>query len=198
MFLGNLLFDMGMVLWLTMPLFGANMLAVVTGRGGQPIDGGKCWHDGQRLLGDGKTRQGFLYAPLFAAFATHFLGFLFYSSPGTRFLSDVWIDGPFDGWIPMLGLAYGALIGDLVKSFFKRRGGASRGAAWPFWDQFDAIVGGLTICWIVCQMVGSDWFVRNLFPGRWLAVCLWLPLYYVLHRLFSRAAHRGGLKTSAA
>lgn len=190
---------MGMVLWLTMPLFGANMLAVVTGRGGRPIDSGRVWLDGERLFGDGKTWPGFIYAPVLATFVTDCLSFLFSHFPGTTSgLTDAWADAGLSSWIIMLSLAFGALIGDLVKSFLKRRGRNPRGAAWPVWDQFDAVVGGFFLCWLVCGLAGSNWFARNLLPGRWLAVLIWLPLYWLLHRFFSVLAHRRGLKSSAA
>lgn len=197
MFFGQLLSEMGLVLWLTLPLFGANMLAVLTGRGGDPIDGGRTWSDGQRILGDGKTWQGLLLAPLFAVAITQLLSWATYGNNDLKFLTRIWFYGPWEGWLPMLSLAYGALIGDVVKSFFKRRGRHARGAAWPFWDQFDAVVGGFAVCAAACLLAGSTWFYENLIPGRWLAIAIWLPLYWAIHRLASWAAYRHGLKSSS-
>lgn len=195
---GQLVSDMGMVLWVSGPLFGANMLAVVTGRGGHPIDGGRFWIDGERVLGDGKTWEGFLLAPIVATALTEGLAFFFFHFPGTIALDSAWQDALVPSWLLGLSLGYGALIGDVVKSFCKRRGRNPRGAAWPFWDQFDAVIGGFFISWLFCQLIGSDWFTRNLVPGRWHAVVIWLPLYWLLHRFFSVLAHRRGLKSSSA
>ncbi len=182
--------DVGMVLWLSIPLIGANMLPVVVGRGGRSIDGGRYWSDGRRIFGDGKTWQGLLYGIAFAVLATNFLGWFAYSF--ARPLSDVWVTGPWEGWLPMLTLASGALLGDLIKSFAKRRGGWDRGHPWMFWDQFDAVVGGFGLTALVCPR----WFMTNFIPGRGLAVFLLLFVYFVVHQAVSRWAHRAGLKTS--
>ncbi|MBW2995370.1 CDP-archaeol synthase, partial [Candidatus Woesearchaeota archaeon] len=41
----------------------------------------------------------------------------------------------------LLGL--GAMTGDLVKSFFKRRIGKKPGESWPVFDQLDYVIGAL-------------------------------------------------------
>ena len=43
--------------WLILPAYIANGSAVLVG-GGTPIDFGKTWRDGKRILGDGKTWRG--------------------------------------------------------------------------------------------------------------------------------------------
>ena len=45
-------------LWLILPAYVANASAVLVG-GGTPVDSGKNWKDGKRILGDGKTWRGF-------------------------------------------------------------------------------------------------------------------------------------------
>ena len=45
------------VLWIMMPAYLANTIAVLTG-GKYPIDQGKTLADGNRILGDGKTWSG--------------------------------------------------------------------------------------------------------------------------------------------
>ena len=56
-----------MTLWLYLPGFLANTFAMMwgkwlpkTGYGPWPIDGGKNWKDGNRVLGDGKTWNGLI------------------------------------------------------------------------------------------------------------------------------------------
>ena len=56
-----------MTLWLYLSGFLANTFAMMwgkwlpkTGYGPWPIDGGKVWKDGERLLGDGKTWNGLI------------------------------------------------------------------------------------------------------------------------------------------
>lgn len=46
-------------------------------------------------------------------------------------------------------LGAGAIGGDLVKSFFKRRKKIKPGASWKPWDQLDFAIGGLTLGFIV-------------------------------------------------
>lgn len=41
----------------------------------------------------------------------------------------------------LLGL--GAILGDLVKSYYKRKAGIKPGKPWPFWDQEDFVFGAL-------------------------------------------------------
>lgn len=71
-----------------------------------PVDGGKCWRDGRRLLGDHKTFRG-LFVSL---------------SIGTLF-------GPIIGltWIQGAIAAFLAMAGDLITSFVKRRMSAPPG-----------------------------------------------------------------------
>ena len=45
------------VIWIMMPAYLANTIAVLTG-GKYPIDQGKNYSDGNRILGDGKTWSG--------------------------------------------------------------------------------------------------------------------------------------------
>ena len=46
-------------------------------------------------------------------------------------------------------LSLGALLGDLVKSFFKRRLKIARGESWPIADQLDFVIGALLLTSIV-------------------------------------------------
>ena len=46
-------------LWIIIPAYVSNASAVLVG-GGTPIDFGKNWSDGKRILGDGKTWRGLL------------------------------------------------------------------------------------------------------------------------------------------
>ncbi len=48
-------------------------------------------------------------------------------------------------------LSFGALLGDLVKSFFKRRSGVLSGASWAPWDQIDYVLGAIVLTYIFIQ-----------------------------------------------
>ncbi len=134
---------------------------VITG-GGRPIDGGKLFRDGRRILGDHKTVKG-LKGPLYIGIPVSFIIFLLFfilwqpiediifqaSAEGLYILyNDINIFQYYfiGGEVPLNFLvllvriilaSYGAVIGDLIGSFLKRRFDIKSGA--PFWivDQLD-------------------------------------------------------------
>jgi CDP-2,3-bis-(O-geranylgeranyl)-sn-glycerol synthase len=136
-------------LWIMLPAYIPNSAAALLG-GGIPIDGGRMHRDGRRLLGDGKTWRGFI------------LGI---STGIVIGLLQIWIRQAA-GWevLPVLTvlavilLATGALLGDLVKSYFKRRRGMERGASWPVADQYDLVAGAFALVLIF----DYPWFISTI------------------------------------
>jgi CDP-2,3-bis-(O-geranylgeranyl)-sn-glycerol synthase len=157
-------------LLLIVPAYISNASMVITG-GGRPIDGGKLFRDGRRILGDHKTING-LKGPLFIGIPISFIIFLIFiflwqpindliiqaSSESLYVLYDninifqyYFIGGEFPLnflvlLVRIILASYGAVIGDLVGSFLKRRFDIKSGA--PFWviDQLDfAIIAVLFI-----------------------------------------------------
>lgn len=135
-------------LWIMLPAYVPNSAAAVFG-GGIPIDGGRTHRDGRRLLGDGKTWRGFI------------LGVATGIVVG---LLQIWVR-QMAGWevLPALTvlvvilLATGALLGDLVKSYFKRRLGRERGAPWLIADQYDLVAGAFALVLIF----DYPWFIST-------------------------------------
>jgi CDP-2,3-bis-(O-geranylgeranyl)-sn-glycerol synthase len=128
-----------------LPAYFANSVPVLLG-GGAPIDGGKKWNDGQRLFGDGKTVRGF-FAGVLAGVAIGALeGALL---PGSGW--DIYANAGAEGALAAgagLGaggaatyvlagflLGCGAMAGDLLGSFIKRRQGIARGKPSLVMDQ---------------------------------------------------------------
>ncbi|MGC8931760.1 MAG: CDP-2,3-bis-(O-geranylgeranyl)-sn-glycerol synthase [Candidatus Methanodesulfokora sp.] len=87
-----------LTIWYILPAYFANMAPVVFG-GGSPIDKGRNWIDGKRVLGDHKTFRGLIS------------GIVVGSVIGLIQLR------PIQGVL----LSTGAMTGDLVGSFIKRR-----------------------------------------------------------------------------
>jgi CDP-2,3-bis-(O-geranylgeranyl)-sn-glycerol synthase len=111
-----------------LPAYIANSVPVVfSGKHPHPIDFGKNLRDGKRFLGDGKTYEGFFTGLFFGTLAGAIVGYALYS-----FL-----------------LALGALLGDMVGAFVKRRLGMPRGKSAPVLDQLDFIAGALILLSIV-------------------------------------------------
>jgi CDP-2,3-bis-(O-geranylgeranyl)-sn-glycerol synthase len=136
-------------LWIMLPAYVPNSAAALFG-GGMPIDGGRTHRDGRRILGDGKTWRGFILGVA----AGIVIGLL-----------QIWIRQlPGFGLLPALTvpvvilLATGALLGDLVKSYLKRRLGRERGAPWLIADQYDLVAGAFALV----LLFDYPWFISTM------------------------------------
>lgn len=129
-------------LYFFLPAYISNLVPPLFGKlryFNQPIDFGRKWK-GKRLFGDHKTIKGFLVACIFGTFAFHFQKILY----SQEFFKSVSLIN-YSQTSLLLGflLAFGAIFGDLIKSFFKRRMGKKPGKPWIPFDQIDYIIGGL-------------------------------------------------------
>ena len=183
-------------LWLLLPAYLSNMLPVVVG-GGTPIDFGRTWKDGRPILGPGKTWRGLLLAPLLAAALVGGLRWLV-TATAWGDLADWSTWGPPIWWFVLAyALGLGALVGDAVKSFFKRRTGRERGARWPGFDQLDFVVGALVFCLLAATAldlagaVEPNFFFAEFTWPRLLVLLLLTPL---LHLAVNFLGYKMGLK----
>lgn len=157
---------MGRSVWFILPAYVANAAPVVVG-GGRPLDGGRTMADGRPIFGPGKTVRG-LVGGLFAGFLAGVLQFLLTFSPLYP--------------LQALAMSAGALFGDLVGSFLKRRANIPRGGAAPVLDQLGFLLFALL-------------FVAPLaFPG-WDAVVVLLLITPPLHLATNFLGHKAGLKS---
>jgi CDP-2,3-bis-(O-geranylgeranyl)-sn-glycerol synthase len=102
-----------------------------------PIDGGQTlW--GKRILGDHKTWRGLL-AGIVAGTLVFELQRFAYKAGVARNLAL--IDYSVHPLLPGLLMGLGTGVGDVVKSFFKRRIDIEPGASWPVFDQLDFFFG---------------------------------------------------------
>lgn len=104
-------------IYVYLPAYIANATPVVLSGGG-PLDRGRNWVDGKPLFGDHKTLRGTVSG--LAA------GFLIGLAQGSPFRAAL--------------LSIGAIGGDLIGSFFKRRMNMKPGALLPFLDQMGFII----------------------------------------------------------
>lgn len=135
-----------------------------------PIDFGKSWR-GKRIFGDNKTWRGFVFGTLMGGATCLLVSYYFVPNS-----SDAW-------YIFLVGTALGAgaLTGDAVESFFKRRRDVAPGKSWFPFDQIDYIIGGLAF----------------VYPLTLVPIILMLGiliLYFGLHLFFSYLAYLMGLK----
>ncbi len=137
-----------MVLWLYLPGFLANTFAMMwgkwlpkTGYGPWPIDGGRNWKDGNRILGDGKTWNGLIGGALTSGLMSMLIvmqmgeptamsdtSATIFINPLTGYEGNWWDTGSHLTSAFILGtfLGFSCLVGDSTGSFFKRRRGLKR------------------------------------------------------------------------
>ncbi len=166
--------------WAMLPAYIPNNVAVLAG-GGRPIDGGREWN-GKRILGDGKswrgTAAGTVAGIVLAAILTAIAGDV----------SDVLgLEVPAFTPLAAIGLAGGAMLGDILASFVKRRTGRDRGAMFPGVDQLDFVVVSLPLT----ALLATEWFLEVFTLGVILVVVVLTP---ILHVTTNMIAYKLGLK----
>jgi len=153
--------------WIVIPIYVANASAVIVG-GGTPIDFGKTWNDGRRILGDGKTWRGLLAGTFLGMTAGFGLAVVasYLSTSEYNFLNLTNFEGFPVMILILFSLCFGALLGDVIESFFKRRIGKDRGQDWIPFDQLDFIVGALLFSFLASELL----YVVHFTSGQWFFV----------------------------
>ena len=154
--------------WVMLPAYVPNNVAVLTG-GGRPIDGGRTWQ-GKRLLGDGKTWRGTAIGILGGAILAVVLNAV---RPAIE--STIGVSLPGFPIVAALTLPAGAMLGDILASFLKRRTGRERGASFPVLDQLDFVVVALALTWLVAR----EWFLATFTLPVLVVVVVLTPILHV-------------------
>jgi CDP-2,3-bis-(O-geranylgeranyl)-sn-glycerol synthase len=167
-------------LWAMVPAYVPNNAAVLAG-GGRPIDGGRTL-GGRRLLGDGKTWRGTVAGTLTGVAVAAGLN-------AVRPSAAAALGASLPAFTPRsaVGLALGAMLGDIGASFLKRRLGRPRGAAVPGLDQLDFVLGALALS----TLLAPAWTLSTFSLPRLLVILAATPL---LHLLTNAGAYLLGLK----
>lgn len=199
-------------LWIFLPAYVANMAPVfaarILPRWNAPMDGGRHAKDGERLLGPGKTWRGLAGGAVLGALtavvvagiagAWPFMAGWDYGlaghaggAPGplpdcpdtekcahpTSSLAGVALFGGLVGGF--------ALVGDAVKSYFKRRLKIARGRPWFPFDQLDFVMSGLAAFYLAGPLLADGWASDALLADPWVLATL-LILTPLLHLLVNR------------
>ena len=164
--IGYWIFSAVAALWIMLPAYLPNSAAAVFG-GGTPIDLGRTFSDGRRVFGDGKTYRGF-FGGVLSGVLVGLIQILAASAFGLDML-------PRHTILSVILLATGALLGDLVKSFFKRRLGMKRGASLPLVDQLDFVVGA----WVFTYLAIPGWFTTYFTWNIMITVLIITPLLHL-------------------
>lgn len=162
-------FIIKMLLYLA-PMYFANATPIFLG-GSTPLDLNKKFFDGKPIFGKGKTIRGTIAgiavgALVGAAIATLLPQYAAYYS---------------DYFLLSLLLAVGAISGDIVASFFKRRNDIDRGTEVLFLDQLDFAFGAIVL--------GSFVYVPDFFEI--LVICI---VTLLVHKISNFIAYKIKLK----
>ena len=133
-----------------------------------PLDFGKTYR-GIRIFGDNKRVRGLLFGMLVSTIALYLQQYLYKNSSWAVEISQ----GVDYSALPVLLLGplfgFGALAGDAIESFVKRRIGVKPGDLWFPFDQIDYIIGGLLASMLVIVLdlqqytvVFVVWFVMHI------------------------------------
>ncbi len=180
-------------LWLVLPAYIANASALLVG-GGTPIDFGKTWKDGKRILGDGKTWRGLITGAIVGMAAGFGLSVVaVYANDSEFAFLGISNFGRFPLMIPIIGaICFGALFGDITESFLKRRIGKKRGENWIPFDQLDFIVGALILSFImagflqIISITTENWFFESFSIWHILVLLVITPFFH----LFANFVHK--------
>lgn len=166
-------------LWFFAPAGVANVTPIIAARVPwlrqfkQPIDGGRSWR-GKRILGDHKTWRGLISGTVMAVLTLWVQTLIVAHSPWLQQISAP--VGYHAVPVVILGILFGlgALGGDAIESFFKRRVSIKPGHGWFPFDQIDYIIGGALASLLVVQLdfivyvwVVVLWLIIHLFAS-WL------------------------------
>ncbi len=177
------------VLWLMLPAYIANAFATIPRGRGPPMDFGHVWkRDGRRILGPSKTWSGFLFAG-FAAMPFGLLeAWLILLAPPDLAIVPVLAPSVLAA-VPLVAvLTFGAMSGDALGSFVKRRLGRTSGTRTLLLDQLPFVLVPIALGFLVYPALFAGVF------GHWEAV-LWLVVLTLgLHLAFNWIGFKAGLK----
>ena len=154
------------------PMYFANSSAMILGGGKTPVDLDRLFFDGKPLFGPGKTYRGLILGVCAGTIAAFIISLALREEVLT--LTDNYL---------LLGflLSAGAIVGDIVASFFKRRNNIAPGSEVLFLDQLDFVIGGM----IFGSAVYSPQFYEVFF------VCV---VTLIVHKISNYIAYRAKLK----
>jgi len=178
--------DILFALWFFLPAALANVAPILVARlhivrrWNAPLDSGRTYH-GRQILGPHKTWRG-LVSGLLVATLTFWLQQLAvrqfdWAQSIAEHMDYAMLPALLVG--PLFGL--GALGGDAIKSFFKRRRGVHSGGTWVPFDQLDYIIGG--------ALAVAPFIQLRLVQYVWI-----LAIWFVIHLISSYVGWLLGLK----
>lgn len=118
-----------------LPAYAANAMPVIAS--GLKIFPSLAKPINKKVFGESKTYRGF-FVGIVGALIVGYIQFAF-----GLYNFSTWQNNLMFTLLLSFYLGIGALTGDIVKSFFKRKFGKKSGEPWIFFDQVDYVIGGL-------------------------------------------------------
>ncbi len=171
-----------LTLYFILPAYFSNGAGLVFG-GGMTVDFGKSDKNGVRWIGDGVTWKGLIGGTLIGIITGIIQGLVapYILSNFGQFITTPIITNVSEGILIGFLLGFGALLGDALGSFLKRRIGIGRGQPAPILDQLDFLIVALILVSFVVKL-------------DWLFIILAIVLTLIIHLLANTIAYLLGLK----
>ncbi len=177
------------VIWVLLPAFSANALATVPRGAGPAMDFGRSWPwDGRRVLGTSKTWSGFLVGSILGIVVGLVEAWLILLAPPNLAVVPTFAPSVVAA-IPVVAvIAVGAMIGDAIGSFIKRRMNRPSGSRVWLLDQFPFVLVPIALGFALYPSL----FLATFANGE---AIIWLVLLTILlHLGFNWVGFKAGLK----
>ncbi|MCW6166955.1 MAG: CDP-2,3-bis-(O-geranylgeranyl)-sn-glycerol synthase [Thermoplasmatales archaeon] len=177
------------VIWVLLPAFSANALATLPRGTGPAMDLGRSWPwDHRRVLGPSKTWSGFFVgSALGIAIGLVEAGVILLAPPNLAVVPR--LAPSIVAAIPVVSvIAFGAMIGDAVGSFIKRRIDRPSGSRVWLLDQFPFVLVPIALGFAFYPAL----FVATF--ANWEAIIWVVLLTLLLHVGFNWVGYKAGLK----
>ncbi|MDO5848295.1 MAG: CDP-2,3-bis-(O-geranylgeranyl)-sn-glycerol synthase [Methanobrevibacter sp.] len=177
-----LLFSCLTTVFFILPAYASNSGGLLFG-GGTPVDFRKSDKKGNRWIGDGVTWKGLIGGTIFGTVVGAIQGFFgpFIMANFGSYIFTPICTSLVEGIIVGFLLGLGALVGDAIGSFLKRRIGIGRGKPAPILDQADFILVALL-------------FVSVIVKFDWMFVVIAIVITIFIHLISNSLAYLFGIK----
>lgn len=171
-----------LTLYFILPAYFSNGAGLLFG-GGMPVDFGKSDKNGVRWIGDGVTWKGLIGGTIIGIITGTIQGLAapYILSNFGQFITTPIITNVSEGILIGFLLGFGALLGDALGSFLKRRLGIGRGKPAPLLDQLDFLIVALILVSFVVKL-------------DWVFIVMAIVLTLIIHLLANTGAYLLGLK----
>ncbi len=180
-------------LWVLIPTYVANASATLPKGWGPRMDLGRKWKDGSPILGSSKSWSGFVAGSVIGLIVGLMQEMLVLVAPPSLQIVPLFSDSLLLSVPVLIALTFGAMTGDALGSFVKRRMGFQSGGRAPLLDQLPFVLLPMALVLVLSPPL----FVAAFWPGLTLGLftLAWIILLtLVLHAGFNWVGYFAGLK----